>query len=129
MCSSDRATIARMGMAGDREPARKMWTELTRDAGMLALVFGSLDALIKTSAGEEHLVAWWWYPALTAVSMLDDRIWHLARTQPEGRPVTPNQSFIASLAWFVVGVLGIGAAALLVDKWEAHQRSKTKQKP
>ena len=43
--------------------------ELTRDAGMLALVFGTLDALIKTSAGEEHLVRWWWYPGLALISM------------------------------------------------------------
>jgi hypothetical protein len=58
-----------MGLAADREPARRMWGELTRDAGMLALVFGSLDAIIKTSAGEEHLVAWWWYPALASISI------------------------------------------------------------
>ena len=56
-------------MAGDREPLRKMAGELTRDAGMLALVFGTLDALIKTSAGEEHLVRWWWYPGLALISM------------------------------------------------------------
>ena len=36
---------------------------------MLALVFGTLDALIKTSAGEEHLVRWWWYPGLALISM------------------------------------------------------------
>ena len=48
-----------MGLARDREPTQKMVGELTRDAGMLALVFGTLDALIKTSAGEEHLVRWW----------------------------------------------------------------------
>ena len=58
-----------MGMAGDREPTQKMVGELTRDAGMLALVFGMLDALIKTSAGEEHLVRWWWYPGLVLLSM------------------------------------------------------------
>jgi len=43
--------------------------ELTRDGGMLALVFGTLDALIKTSAGEEHLVRWWWYPGLSLISI------------------------------------------------------------
>ena len=43
--------------------------ELTRDGGMLALVFGTLDALIKTSAGEEHLVRWWWYPGLGLISI------------------------------------------------------------
>lgn len=43
--------------------------ELTRDAGMLALVFGVLDALIKTSSGEEHLVRWWWYPAIASISI------------------------------------------------------------
>jgi hypothetical protein len=57
-----------MGLAGDREPRRKMIAELTRDAGMLALVFGML-ALIKTSAGEEHLVSWWWYPLLGLISI------------------------------------------------------------
>ena len=54
-----------------------MIAELTRDAGMLALIFGLLDALIKTSAGEEHLVAWWWYPVLGSVSLvlIDGGIW------------------------------------------------------
>ena len=61
--------MAAMGLAGDREPTQKMVAELTRDAGMLALVFGTLDAVIKTSAGEEHRVTWWWYPLLTSISM------------------------------------------------------------
>ena len=56
-------------MAGDRETTQQMVAELMRDAGMLALVFGVLDALIKTSAGEEHLVRWWWYPALASISI------------------------------------------------------------
>jgi hypothetical protein len=63
-------TIASMGLAGDREPTRKMIGELTRDGGMLALVFGLLDALIKTTAGEDHRVEWWWYPCLIGVSLL-----------------------------------------------------------
>jgi hypothetical protein len=62
--------IARMRLASDREPTQKMIGELTRDGGMLALVFGTLDALIKTSSGEEHLVRWWWYPLLLSISIL-----------------------------------------------------------
>ncbi|MGZ6143177.1 MAG: hypothetical protein ACXWLM_07550 [Myxococcales bacterium] len=58
-----------MGLAGDREPIQRMLGELARDAGMLALVFGMLDALIKTSAGEERRVEWWWYPALIGISI------------------------------------------------------------
>ena len=75
-----------MGLAGDREPSRKMWGELTRDAGMLALVFGILDALIKMSAGEEHRVAWWWYPVLgaTSISTMLLGVW-LERTRQEER--------------------------------------------
>ena len=75
-----------MGMASDREPTRRMFGELTRDAGMLALVFGSLDALIKTSAGEEHLVSWWWYPTLASISiaLMLFGVW-LERTREEER--------------------------------------------
>jgi hypothetical protein len=67
--SLKRGTIANMGLAGNREATRKMVAELTREAGMLALVFGMLDAVIKTSAGEEHLVRWWWYPLLASISI------------------------------------------------------------
>ena len=60
--------------------------ELTRDAGMLALVFGMLDALIKTSSDDEHLVHWWWYPPLilTSIGAVAVGIW-IERTRKEER--------------------------------------------
>jgi uncharacterized integral membrane protein len=75
-----------MGLAGDREPTQKMVGELTRDAGMLALVFGMLDALIKTSTDDEHLVHWWWYPPLilTSIGAVAVGIW-MERTRKEER--------------------------------------------
>jgi hypothetical protein len=46
-----------------------MIAELMREAGMLSLVFGVLDAAIKLSAEEEHLVGRWWFPVLVSVSI------------------------------------------------------------
>jgi len=43
--------------------------------------------------------------------------------------MTPNQSFLASLATLVLGLVGLGIGILLIDKWEARQRAKSKQKP
>jgi len=73
-----------MGTVGDRESTQKMIAELMREAGMLALVFGMLDAMIKSSAGEEHLVHWPWYPALAGVSLslVGFGVW-LERTREE----------------------------------------------
>ena len=43
--------------------------------------------------------------------------------------MTPNESFLASIATFVLGMVGLGLGIRLIDKWEARQRTKTKQKP
>ena len=81
-----RGTIAVLGLARDREPRRKMVGELMRDAGMLSLVFGVLDGLIKTSSGEEHLVRWWWYPAIASIRIGVMAIGiQVERTREEGR--------------------------------------------